>query len=124
MADRPNHPALPGWNIPEEKNRDLRGHDFYPSAQTLRAMRQRQSGPFGNQVVHLHYYGPGRMDWYLTEVDQDGIGFGWCRITDGEWGSVWLPDLEEVAIQGLYVIERDLSFRPKPAREIAAIGHP
>lgn len=49
--------------------------------------------------------------WLLTELEDDGMAFGYCQITDGELGSVWLPELMEVQSRGLRVVQ-DLDFKP------------
>jgi len=53
------------------------------------------------------------MQWILTELDpEDGIAFGLCQIQMAELGSVWMPELAEIEVQGLRVIE-DRAWTPK-----------
>jgi hypothetical protein len=52
------------------------------------------------------------MMWLLSELEPDGMAFGLCQISMAELGSVWLPELADIAVQGLRVIQ-DLEFVPK-----------
>lgn len=47
--------------------------------------------------------------WLLTECDNDGMAFGLCQIHCAELGSVWLPEIAELDVQGLRVVE-DTAF--------------
>ena len=53
--------------------------------------------------------------WLLTEVEPDDhdIAFGLCDLGMGfpELGSVWLPELAELRVQGLRVLQ-DVDWRP------------
>ena len=60
-------------------------------------------------VVRLHIPFTDVM-WLLTELDED-VAFGLCQITTAELGSVWLPEMADIEIQGLRVIQ-DLEFKP------------
>lgn len=45
----------------------------------------------GSHPCKLHYF-LGNCDWYISELDDDGIGFGYCILNgdlyNSEWGSV------------------------------------
>lgn len=45
----------------------------------------------GSHPCKLHYF-LGNCDWYISELDNDGIGFGYCILNgdlyNSEWGSV------------------------------------
>lgn len=66
--------------------------------------------------VRLHIPGTDML-WLLTELDEDLIAFGLCQIHVAELGSVWLPELIDIDVQGLRVVQ-DTSF--KPTRTLSA----
>ncbi|WP_327393787.1 DUF2958 domain-containing protein (plasmid) [Streptomyces sp. NBC_01186] len=117
-------PTVGGSRFPET-NREIRGHDFYPPEGILSQippLYATEDVPLLDTEVHLHYFAGG-MDWYVAELDpESGLAFGWACITDGEWGYFTLPEIEELRIQGLFVIERDLSFGKKRAGDIIRIA--
>lgn len=51
------------------------------------------------------------MQWILTECDGEGMAFGLCQISYAELGNCWLPEMAELDIEGLKVVE-DLAFEP------------
>lgn len=50
------------------------------------------------------------MMWLLTECDGQGMAFGLCQISYAELGSVYLPELAGLDIEGVAVTE-DLEFK-------------
>jgi hypothetical protein len=106
-----------------QKNRKRRGHDFYPpaaEAKKIPGLNTTDGEEFDDKFVYLHYFGPSQ-DWYIAEVDQEtGLAFGYADLGfgGGEWGSIFLPELEEVAV-GFVIIERDKWFLP---RRFAGLG--
>ena len=60
-------------------------------------------------VVKLHIPGTYCL-WLLTECDNEGMAFGLCQIHCAELGSVWLPEVAELDIEGLKVVQ-DLTFQ-------------
>ncbi|WP_418277536.1 DUF2958 domain-containing protein [Isoptericola jiangsuensis] len=107
-----------------ESQRLRRGHDFYPPA-VLRAavppLYGTEDTPAADKVAHLHYF-IGAADWWLVEADwTTGNAFGFCDLGHGgEWGYVYLPELESVAAGPLGdVVERDLHWSPVPFGQIA-----
>lgn len=61
-------------------------------------------------VVRLHIPGTDML-WLLTELDEDYIAFGLCQIHVAELGSVWLPELIDIDVRGLKVVQ-DTKFKP------------
>ncbi|MEK7456469.1 DUF2958 domain-containing protein [Sphingobium sp. WTD-1] len=55
-------------------------------------------------IVKLHIPGTFCM-WLLTECDNDGMAFGLCQIQCAELGSVWLPEVADLDLNGVRVIE-------------------
>jgi hypothetical protein len=95
--------------LPAETQRRTRGHNFYPPKDVRTKVPALHStadsdDPFG-QAVHVHYF-VGGFDWWITEADwETGMAFGIVRspmCPDGEWGSIFLPELEEVRPSGSY----------------------
>lgn len=61
-------------------------------------------------AVRLHIEGTDMM-WLLTELEDTEIAFGLCQISVAELGSVWLPELADMDVQGLRVVQ-DVDFKP------------
>jgi Protein of unknown function (DUF2958) len=106
-----------------ETNRLLRGHDFLPPWEQLTAIPRlydTESIPLPDKVIHLHFF-IGGCDWWVAEIDDDEwLAFGYANLNDpqnAEWGYFSLPELEAVVIPPGFVVERDLAWRPRPARE-------
>ncbi|MCX5206108.1 DUF2958 domain-containing protein [Streptomyces sp. NBC_00237] len=112
--------------FPAEKNGERRKHAFYPSAEMLAGIPPlygTENTSTSDTVVHLHY-SVGRCDWYIAEVDPESLtAFGWAEVTPGcgEWGYSSLTEMEELNAQG-YVIERDVTFKPVRAGDVARIN--
>ena len=71
-----------------------------------------QDGSGGNAEVLVKYFNPcGAGTWLITEAekqDDDWIMFGYCHITDWEWGTVSLNELQSYKGPLGIGIERDL----------------
>ncbi|HEV7297781.1 MAG TPA: hypothetical protein VGN72_00325 [Tepidisphaeraceae bacterium] len=103
----------------------LRGEEREGIADTLIELAERiatmpktyeQDGKGMDAVAHLHYFGPGRMNWWITEKDCDGgteQAFGLADLfgDGGELG--YIPICELVGSP----VELDLYWTPKPLRE-------
>ncbi|GIF74187.1 hypothetical protein Asi02nite_37050 [Asanoa siamensis] len=126
-AARPTPPQTSAPAL-EETHRRRRGHPFYPPAKlaaTIPPLYATEKLADGDKVVHLHYFG-GSNDFWLVEYDPaTGEGFGYSCVggdTDmAEWGYIDLPELERIN-KGLLIIERDLHWTPRPARELNLPG--
>ncbi len=105
-----------------ETQRELRGHDFYPSdIDTLPRLYSTESVKVADKVIVAHYF-VGRCDWWFAEIQSDGMAFGYACLGDpqmAEWGYSHLPELEAIAVHGLFVVERDLNWQPTPFRDIS-----
>ena len=123
---------------PIEVRRRERGHDFYPPARQLGAIPPlygTDGAPNKDKVVHLHYF-TGGNDWWVVEYDRaENLAFGYVCLGDpdmAEWGYISLAELEELYIEGRserqpdgrvmfrapVVVERDLSWSPRPFGEV------
>ncbi len=118
--------------LPAEINSERRGHAFYPSAESLEAipgLYATDAVGAADKTIHLHYF-TGGCDWLIAEFDRaTGEAFGWARVNYpvGEWGYIYLPELEQIMIPGRRVplgkgqtgyqlpiiVERDLDFTPR-----------
>lgn len=63
--------------------------------------------------IVVKYFNPaGAGTWLITEGEKqengDWLFFGYCHITDWEWGYVMLSELESVRLPFGLTIERDL----------------
>lgn len=102
--------------------------DLIPSLPRIYA----QDGLGNDAIVHLHVFGPAG-DWWITEVDEDGISaFGYVRLASmpdcAELGYIHIPELQSIAdtfkanpSRNLrYLIERDLHWTPCTLRQVKA----
>lgn len=80
-------------------------------------------------IVHLHYFGPGQCDWWITEKDVgDGAGdysqhqaFGLARMHEPELGYISIEELvHTVPANPLSIINLDFHFAPRPLRDVWA----
>ncbi len=78
-------------------------------------------GQGDDAIVHLHYFGGGSCDWFITERDSDPDGEGQQQafgLADlgygGELGYISIAEIIELNI------ELDLYFRPRTLGEIKA----
>ena len=82
--------------------------------------KQPQEDVSDDTKVIAHYFNPtGAGDWYAIEYDtQDKTFFGLAHITDAEFGTWSLEELESFKGTFGLGIERDLHFRPMTVREL------
>ena len=72
-----------------------------------------QDGKGVEAEVVVKYFNPcGRGTWLITEGEKQDDGnwmfFGYCHITDWEWGYVMLSELEAVRLPFGLTIEREM----------------
>ena len=108
-----------------EVNRARRGHDFYPAPGTIAALYGTEGVPIRERIVAAHYF-IGGCDWWVVEYDPDeALAFGYACLADpqcAEWGYVSLVELEGVLARGVFPVERDLLWTPKPAKDCKLPG--
>ena len=87
---------------------------------TKQIIQQLQKNPYGshdgeglNAPLIVKFFNPcGAGTWLITEGDElengDWLLFGLCHITDAEWGSVLLSELQEYKGPWGLGIERDM----------------
>ena len=56
------------------------------------------------------------ITWYLTEYDKNSKTAFWYTtgLAEDEFWYTHIPELEEIRLQGLFEVERDLYFTPAP----------
>jgi hypothetical protein len=106
-----------------EPHRELRGHDFFPPAEELAqvpVLYATDGLSLTEKQIVLHYFAAG-CDWWVCEVDpRTGAAFGYVCLGDpynAEWGYLDLNELCStlMATTPPVIVERDLSWTPKPA---------
>lgn len=107
-----------------EVNRERRGHAFYSLA-LIPPLYATEDTP--GRIVYAHYF-HGGSDWYVVECDRnDGLAFGWtCLNSDtdnADWGYIHLPELEAVRVNRMWLVERDIHWRPVPVSEAKMQGY-
>ncbi len=122
----------------EDPHAKERGHRFFPSPAVLDripGLYATEKQPVGERTVHLHYF-TSAADFWIVELEQStGTAFGYVCLGDpsmAEWGSIYLPELQEVykppelvapnMIRPPVIVERDLWWTPKPAAKCALPG--
>lgn len=61
----------------------------------------------------------GAGTWFLFSMNDDGIAFGWAKISDGEYGYVDVNELKQVDVGFHLGIERDIHFTSDTFNNIA-----
>ncbi|MEV0778899.1 hypothetical protein [Streptomyces sp. NPDC050428] len=89
-----------------EKQRRLRGHNFYPGVRVLRALEPRTPRPSPEKAPCIVYHSPwGHI--VVTEIDPETLtGYGWTCLSSFPLGAEW-GDLEYL---GEYERKRGLPF--------------
>jgi len=71
-----------------------------------------QDGKGKDALVIAKFFNPcGAGTWLITEAEKDGDDwcmFGYCNITDWEWGYVMLSELISVKLPFGLTVERDM----------------
>jgi hypothetical protein len=120
---------------PTERQRERRGHAFYPSPAEIAALPRfyaTEDTPCEEKMLHLHYLfyldkNPGAdknpdagCDWWVAEYRPESReAFGYVSLGMpgcAEWGYFSLDELECLNTGGL-VVERDLYWTPMAARD-------
>ncbi len=75
-----------------------------------------QDGKGLDSVVLVKYFCPvGAGTWLITEAEEqedgDWLLFGYCHITEYEWGYILLSELQNLKLPFGLKIERDLYIR-------------
>jgi hypothetical protein len=121
----------------EDPHPEERGHRFFPRQSVLDeipSLYETEKQPIGERTVHLHYF-TAAADFWIVELDQSsGTAFGYVCLGDpamAEWGVIYLPELQDLYVPFKLgpgtttpplIVERDLYWTPKPARDCKLPG--
>ena len=101
------------WNEPTKKQ-----------LEKIPKLYETEETPLGDKIVYMHFFILG-CDWYITEFDGEDIFFGYvilnCDSDNAEWGYISQKELKELSINGIE-IDREIHWKPKPAKEIEKIA--
>jgi hypothetical protein len=72
----------------------------------------------------MHFF-LGACDWYAAEFDGDDTFFGFAILNgdyfNAEWGYFSLSELDSIFIAPGFKVDRELGWKPRPARDIPNI---
>lgn len=92
------------------------------ASQSKQLQKQYPKGSSFDQKVVVKLFDPqGSWEWYLMNQDPEDPDYLWGIVKgfEVESGSISLSDLQTIRSGPFKLgIERDLSFRPRPAQEI------
>ncbi|MFC1878262.1 DUF2958 domain-containing protein [Thermodesulfobacteriota bacterium] len=101
------------WNKPTKKQLDK-----------IPRLYVTEDTPLKEKIVQMHFFIL-ECDWFITEFDGEDIFFGYALLNgdqqNAEWGYISLKELQELSIKGIE-IDREIHWKPKPAREIEKIS--
>jgi hypothetical protein len=112
--------GAPGFR---ETQRERRGHDFLPEADTVPPLYATEEVPLAEKVIACHYF-CAAGDWWIAEMDPAaGLALGYAKLAAypdaAEWGYIDLAELEALNQSGgLMIVERDLHWQPCKFSEI------
>lgn len=90
--------------------------------QTIPKIGETDSQELCDVTLHVKFCNPiGSGVWYVSEYNPTtGEFFGYAEIISGqgEWGSFYLDELQNINLPGGFRIERDILFTPKKFKEI------
>ena len=116
-----------------EINREERGHRFYPTdaeRAVISDLYATEETPLESKIVHARYFARGGIgEWWLMELERESedttmLAFGFADLGHCEPGYFDLVALESLLIERPLgeppiIIERDLSWTPRPWSEVA-----
>ena len=102
------------WNAPTKEKMAKVLPPFYSTEDT----------PTGDKIVGMHFF-IGSCDWWLVEYDlESDTAFGFVNLgsdIDAEWGYIYMPELREIKIRGVFEVDYDKFWNPRPAKEVKGI---
>tara|TARA_B100000614_G_C14473237_1_gene463408 strand:+ start:660 stop:989 length:330 start_codon:yes stop_codon:yes gene_type:complete len=77
-----------------------------------------------DKIIHAHFF-IGESHWFITEFDQVDTMFGFAILNGdfemAEWGYISFAELKEINVLGMFQVEYDVLWEPKPARDVELI---
>jgi len=93
----------------------VRKHELMPSGVSRKIPKLYSTEDDEDPTAWVKFFSPyGRGVWYITEFDGRDTMFGWADLGHGELGYISLKELQSANRNGLPLVERDLSWRPRP----------
>lgn len=93
----------------------VRKHELMPSSIANKIPKLYEQDGVEDPMCYVKFFNPyGRGVWYITEFDGRETMFGYAKITHGELGYISLSELANANRNGLPLIERDRSWKPRP----------
>lgn len=106
----------------KEANEGLRRHKLMTESikKQIPKLYETEETPHEDKTVYVKYFSPySGWSWYVVEFDGVDMCFGLVKGFEIEYGYFSLTELAGVTVfNGVPAIERDLSFTPKPLKEI------
>lgn len=111
-----------------ESNRIIRGHQWLPNGHNQwPALYSTEEVKAGDKIIVARYF-LSNSEWFIAEIDRaNKLAFGYAILAgdlmNSEWGYIdlnpnaELQNLRLVSDRLPLIVERDLSWEPKPARE-------
>ena len=114
---RPHHLHRFMWNEPSDVELGK-----------LPGLYETESTPLEDKIIQMHFF-LGGCDWYAAEYGPaDRLFFGYAILNhdhqNAEWGYFSLDEMRSVKTSQGYEIDRDLNWRPRPARMVDKIRFP
>lgn len=76
-----------------------------------------------DKIIHAHFHLQD-SHWFIAEI-RDDLMFSFCILNGdyemAEWGFIDLEQLESINIHGIFQVEYDVSWLPKPASQVEEI---
>ncbi len=77
-----------------------------------------------DKIIHCHFF-IGDCHWLITEFDGVDTMFGFCILNadflNSEWGYASLEELKQINIKGIFQVQFDITWVPKPAGDVELI---
>jgi len=77
-----------------------------------------------DKTIHAHFF-LGTCDWLISEYDGGDLFWGFACLNgdlfNAEFGYISFSELKAININGLYQVEYDEYWTPKPASEVQLI---
>jgi hypothetical protein len=109
--------ALQGDKEAKSKLDGVRGHTLMPADLKGKIPKLYSQEDVEDPKAWVKFFSPySGAVWFVTEFDGSDTMFGWAEMFrgGGELGYISLSELENLHRGGLPLVERDLSWRPRP----------
>nr|WP_319393445.1 DUF2958 domain-containing protein [uncultured Desulfobacter sp.] len=77
-----------------------------------------------DKVIHAHFF-IGDSHWFMSEFDKQDLAFGYAILNGdfqmAEWGCFSINELKAINILGMFQVEYDVLWEPRPAKDVELI---